>query len=58
MVLSALSRLFFVLVAGIALAGCELAGDIFQAGMAVGIFLVIAIVALVVFLFTKVRRRI
>ena len=58
MVISAFSRLFLVLVAGIMLAGCELAGDIFQAGMAVGIFLVIAIVALVVFLFTKVRRRI
>ena len=58
MVISAFSRLFFVLVAGIALAGCELAGDIFQAGMAVGIFLVIAVIALVVFLFTKVRRRI
>lgn len=58
MVISAFSRLFFVLVAGIMLAGCELVGDIFQAGMAVGIFLVIAIVALVVFLFTKVRRRI
>ena len=58
MVISAFSRLFLVFVAGIMLAGCELAGDIFQAGMAVGVFLVIAIVALVVFLFTKVRRRI
>ena len=58
MVLSAFSRLFFVFVAGLALAGCELVADIFQAGMAVGVFLVIAIVALVIFLFTKVRRRI
>lgn len=58
MVLSAFARVFFVLVAGIALAGCELAGDIFQAGMAVGIFLVIAVVALVIFLFSKMRRRI
>jgi hypothetical protein len=54
----ALSRLFLVLIAGITLAGCELAGDIFQAGMAVGIFLVIAFVALVVFLFSKLRRRV
>ena len=58
MVFSAFSRLLFVLVAGIALAGCELVGDIFQAGMAVGIFLVIGVVALVIFLLSKVRRRI
>lgn len=58
MLLSAFSRLVVVLVAGITLAGCELAGDIFQAGMAVGIFLIVAAVALVVFLVSKVRRRV
>ena len=58
MVLSAFSRLVLVLVAGVTFAGCELAGDIFQAGMAVGIFLIIAVVALVVFLVSKVRRRV
>jgi hypothetical protein len=58
MLVTAFSRLFFVLLAGITLAGCELAGDIFQAGMAVGIFIVIAFVALVLFLFSKVRRRV
>ena len=58
MVLSAFSRLLFVFLAGIMLAGCELAVDIFQAGMAVGIFLIIAAVALVVFLVNKVRRRV
>lgn len=58
MVLSAFSRLLLVFVAGIALAGCELVGDIFQAGMAVGVFLVIAVIALVIFLFSKVRRRV
>ena len=58
MLISAFLRLFFVLVAGIALAGCELAGDIFQAGMAVGIFLIIGAIALVVFLVSKVRRRV
>ena len=52
------SRLFFVLLAGIALSGCELAGDIFQAGMAVGLFLVIAVVAIVIFLVSKLRRRV
>ena len=34
MALSVLSRLLFVLVAGVTLGACELAGDIFQAGMA------------------------
>ena len=58
MLLSTFSRLMLVLLAGIALAGCELAGDIFQAGMAVGIFLIIAAVALVLFVVSKVRRRV
>ena len=42
-----------VLLAGITLSGCELAGGIFKAGMAVGIFIVLAFVALVVFLVSK-----
>ena len=58
MLFATFSRLFVVLLAGVTLAGCELAGDIFQAGMAIGIFLVIAAVALVVFLVNKVRRRV
>lgn len=53
-----LSRLLIVLVAGIALSGCELAEGIFKAGMAVGVFVVIAIVALVIFLMSKIRRRV
>ena len=58
MALSVLSRLLFVLVAGVTLGACELAGDIFQAGMAVGVFIIIAIVALVIFVMNKVRRRV
>ena len=58
MLLTAFSRLVLVLLAGITLSACELAGDIFQAGMAVGVFIVIAIVALVIFLVSKVRRRV
>ena len=58
MLVTTFSRLFLVLLAGIALSGCELVGDIFQAGMAVGVFIVIAVVALVVFLVSKVRRRV
>jgi hypothetical protein len=58
MLFATFSRLFFVVLAGITLAGCELAADIFQAGMAIGIFLVIAVVALLFFLVNKVRRRV
>lgn len=58
MVLPVLSRLLFVLLAGITLGACELAGDIFQAGMAVGVFIIIAVVALVIFLMNKVRRKV
>jgi hypothetical protein len=58
MLLAAVSRVLLVLVAGIALSGCELAEGIFKAGMAVGVFVVIAIVALVLFLVSKVRSRV
>lgn len=49
-------RLSAVILASATASGCELIGDIFQAGMAVGIFVVIAVIALVVFLIGKVRR--
>ena len=39
-----------------ALSAARLIGDIFQAGMAVGIFLVVAVIALAIFLIGKVRR--
>ena len=35
------------------LAGCELVGDIFQAGVWMGVILVILVVGLVVWLFSK-----
>ena len=50
-------RLLLVAVAALTLPGCELIGDIFQAGMAVGIFLVLAVVGLVIFLAAKLTRR-
>lgn len=37
------------------LTGCELIGDIFQAGMAVGIFVVILVVVLIIWLINKFR---
>jgi hypothetical protein len=58
MLVTVFSRLFLVLLAGIALAGCELVADIFQAGMAVGVFMVVAILALIIFLVSKLRRRV
>jgi hypothetical protein len=36
--------------------GCELVGDIFEAGMAVGIFIVIAVIVLIIWLISKFRR--
>jgi hypothetical protein len=58
MLLNGLTRVLFVLLAGLTLGACEVIGDIFQAGMAVGVFIVIAVVALVIFLVSKVRRRV
>ncbi len=36
--------------------GCEVIGDIFQAGMAVGIFIVVLVILLIVWLLRKFRR--
>jgi hypothetical protein len=55
---SASLRLIFVVLAALALPGCELIGDIFQAGMAVGIFLVVAAILLIAYLVNSVRRRV
>lgn len=48
-------RLFLVLVLAMATAGCELAGDIFQAGLWVGVIMVALAVGLVLWLVGKVR---
>lgn len=53
--LRALSLLLVVLTAT-TLAGCEAIGDIFQAGMAVGVFVVLIVVVLIGFVIAKVRR--
>jgi hypothetical protein len=46
--------LFVILISSIvSLAGCELAGDIFQAGVWVGALLVVGIIALIIWMFTK-----
>ena len=51
-------RVGLLLLAALTLSGCEVIGDIIQAGMAVGILLVIAAVALIAFLVAQVRRRV
>ena len=48
-------RLLLVLVLAIVTAGCELAGDIFQAGIWVGVIMVALTVGLVLWLVGKVR---
>jgi hypothetical protein len=46
----------FLLVLLVTLSSCEAIGDIFQAGMAVGIVIVIAVVLLLIWLVSKFRR--
>ena len=58
MLFAVFSRLSLVILAGMALTGCEVVEGIFKAGMAVGVFLVIAVIALVAFVVSKARRRI
>jgi hypothetical protein len=48
-------RLLFVLVATLSLTACEVVGDIFQAGMAVGVIMVVGVIALIGFLIAKIR---
>ena len=48
-------RLLLVLVATLALPACEAIGDIFQAGIAVGVIMVVAVIALIGFLIAKIR---
>ena len=48
-------RLLLVLVATLSLAACEAIGDIFQAGVAVGVIMVIAVIAVIGFVIAKIR---
>jgi hypothetical protein len=52
---NAVARLLLVLLLALATAGCELAGDIFQAGMWVGVIMVALAIGLVLWLVGKVR---
>ena len=53
-----LSRVSLVLLAGILLSGCEVVEGIFKAGMAVGVFFVIAVIMLIAFVVGKTRGRV
>ncbi|HXG90517.1 MAG TPA: hypothetical protein VNJ02_19490 [Vicinamibacterales bacterium] len=48
--------LMAVLLSTVLLGGCEMIGNIFQAGVAVGVIMVVLIVAGIVFLARKMRR--
>ena len=52
-----LRRLALLLTVSFFTAGCELIGDIFQAGLVVGIIIVVLIVAVVWWILGKFRRR-
>ena len=51
-----LNRALLLMVVLFTVSSCEVIGDIFQAGMGVGIFLVIAVVVLVIWLINKFRK--
>jgi len=42
---------------GFLLTGCELIGDIFGAGVYTGIFLVVLVIAIIIFAVVKIARR-
>jgi hypothetical protein len=49
-------RLLLLLVSTVVIGGCELIGDIFQAGMFVGVVLVLLVIGVIMFLLRKIRR--
>lgn len=48
-----ITRLLMVFVILFSFSSCELVGDIFKAGMGFGIFIVIFIVAIIIWIFAK-----
>jgi hypothetical protein len=47
----------WMMAVALTLSSCELIGDIFQAGIAVGVFLVVLVVGIVIWLLSRFRRR-
>ena len=54
MTLSAAARLLLIVLLAVSVAGCEIVGGIFKAGMAVGIIAVVLVIALVLWAVAKV----
>ncbi|QSB28699.1 hypothetical protein [Flavobacterium sp. CLA17] len=52
-----ITRLLMVFVILFSFTSCEIIGDIFKAGMGFGIFIVIFIVAIIIFIFAKLFGR-
>jgi len=52
-----ITRLLMVFVILFSFTSCELVGDIFQAGMGVGIFIVIFVIAIIIWIFAKFFRK-
>jgi hypothetical protein len=48
--------MIFLLVMVMTLSSCEVIGDIFQAGLAVGIIVVVAVVGLIIWLVSRFRK--
>ena len=48
--------LILILLSTLTMSGCQLIGDIFQAGIAVGVIMVVLIVALIAFVARKLMR--
>ena len=49
-------RLLLVLVATLSLTACEAIGDIFQAGMAVGVIMILAVIGVIAFIVAKIKN--
>ncbi len=45
-----------LIVLTVTLTSCEMIGDIFQAGLVVGVIIIVAVVALIIWLVSKFRR--
>ena len=48
-------RVLLIVLLAVPLAACEVVGDIFQAGMAVGILMIVIVIAIIGFLVAKIR---
>jgi hypothetical protein len=49
-------RLLLVLLSSVTLGACELVGDVFQAGLVVGIIVVLLVVAIIGWVIRRLRR--